>query len=191
MVDAAESRFLIFNRMPTILTHPAVPLAFHPWFADLPRRAVAAGIIVSILPDIDVIAFPLGVPYGATLGHRGFTHSILFAVVIAIIAAPIVGRERRGLAFAYLFLCAVSHGLLDALTNGGLGIAFYSPFDLHRFFFPWRPIEVSPIGASSFIRRGGLTVLGSEVRSVWLPCAMIACVGLVWTRFSRRKNVEG
>jgi inner membrane protein len=39
-----------------------------------------------------------------------------------------------------------SHGLLDTLTNGGLGIAPIWPFDHTRYFAPWTPIPVSPIG---------------------------------------------
>src|SRR5215831_7502105 len=46
--------------------------------------------------------------------------------------------------FAYLFLATASHGVLDAMTNGGLGVAFFSPFDTTRYFLPWRPIRVSP-----------------------------------------------
>jgi inner membrane protein len=43
-----------------------------------------------------------------------------------------------------------SHGILDAMTDGGLGVAFFSPFDDTRCFFPFRPIKVSPIGLSFF-----------------------------------------
>ena len=45
--------------------------------------------------------------------------------------------------FAFLFLCTMSHALLDALTDGGLGVAFFSPFSNERYFFPWTPIRVS------------------------------------------------
>ena len=37
--------------------------------------------------------------------------------------------------FAYLFLATASHGVLDAMTNGGLGIAFFSPINNRRFSF--------------------------------------------------------
>jgi membrane-bound metal-dependent hydrolase YbcI (DUF457 family) len=78
-----------------------------------------------------------------------------------------VGRSRVWL---YLFVCALSHPLLDALTNGGRGVALLSPFSNHRYFFPWRPIEVSPIGALD------LGVLWSEVRWIWLPVGMMLLV---------------
>jgi len=47
-----------------------------------------------------------------------------------------------------------SHPLLDALTDGGLGVALLWPFSAERFFFPWRPIPVSPIGVGFFSLRG-------------------------------------
>ncbi|NII73881.1 hypothetical protein FHW84_002454 [Dyella sp. SG562] len=47
------------------------------------------------------------------------------------------------------------------------------PFASERFFFPWRPIAVSPIGARFFSARG-LSVLASELRWVWLPCGLAA-----------------
>ena len=54
------------------------------------------------------------------------------------------------------------------MTNGGRGVAFLSPFSNHRYFLPWRPIRVSPIGALD------ASVLLSELRWVWLPAAGIA-----------------
>ncbi len=47
----------------------------------------------------------------------------------------------------FLFVATISHGILDALTDGGLGVAFFAPFVNTRYFFPWTPIKVSPIGA--------------------------------------------
>ena len=41
-----------------------------------------AAIFSAILPDFDVIAFKLGIAYQHPLGHRGFTHSILFALLL-------------------------------------------------------------------------------------------------------------
>ena len=87
-----------------------------------------------------------------------------------------------------LFLAAVtaSHGVLDALTNGGLGVAFFSPFVLRRYFFPWRPIAVSPIRAGDFFGETALRVLASEARWVWLPTAVILAVVLAARRWGRR-----
>jgi inner membrane protein len=75
--------------------------------------------------------------------------------------------------FLYFFLCTASHGVLDALTDGGLGVAFFSPFDTTRYFFSVRPVLVSPIGISQFFSPYGIRVLASEVMWIWLPsCAL-------------------
>jgi inner membrane protein len=76
----------------------------------------------------------------------------------------------------FLFLCTASHGLLDALTNGGLGLAFFSPFAQHRYFFPWRPIAVSPLSVSRFLAGRGFHVLWSELRWVVLPSLVTGIV---------------
>lgn len=159
--------------MPTILTHPAAALVA-PWFRGIPRSAILLGAIASILPDIDVIGFNFGIPYGSTFGHRGFTHSILFALIVSALFA-----RRNAKAFAFIFFCAISHPILDAMTDGGRGIAFFSPFSNDRYFFPWRPIRVSPIGAGAFFTARGLQTLLSEVRWVWVPFAVAGVVGLI------------
>jgi inner membrane protein len=169
--------------MPTIFSHPAVALGVAPWFRRLPATLLALGVVCSSLPDVDVISFALDVPYGHPLGHRGLTHSLSFAFVLAgCVAAAYRRFSKRDvsfrLAFAYLFLATASHGLLDAMTTGGRGVGFFIPFSNHRFFLPFRPIRVSPISASGFMARAG-AVLSSELRWVWLPCLCIAGMGFV------------
>jgi inner membrane protein len=81
-----------------------------------------------------------------------------------------------------------SHGALDALTDGGLGVAFFAPFDAGRYFFPRTPIRVSPIGADFFGPRG-LEVLASEALWVWLPA--LALVAAVWAGRKLLKSPAG
>ena len=88
-----------------------------------------------------------------------------------------VGRERRWTVFLFTAFACMSHGLLDALTNGGLGVGFFAPFNGERYFAPWTPIEVSPIGARFFSARG-LAVLRSEVMTIWLPCGLLTLLGI-------------
>ncbi len=59
------------------------------------------------------------------------------------------------------------------LTNGGLGCALWAPFSNERLFFPWRPIQVSPIAVDRFFSREGWQVLQSELVWVWLPSAVL------------------
>lgn len=74
----------------------------------------------------------------------------------------------------YFFMVTASHGLLDALTNGGNGIALLSPITNDRYFFPWTPIEVSPLGIKALFSQRGFEVLTSELLWVWVPTAFIA-----------------
>jgi inner membrane protein len=137
-----------------------------------------------MLPDVDVIAFGFGIPYSAMLGHRGLSHSLVFAGIMPVLAAAFALRGRtppdaRPRVWLFLFAASVSHGILDAFTNGGLGIAFFAPFSSERYFFSERPIQVSPIGAAFFSGRG-LDVLKSEMLWVWMPAAAVVVVSLVY-----------
>ena len=219
--------------MPSIITHAAVPLAL--WCAAdrgrIPPRLLAAGVIAAMLPDADVLAFALHIPYADAFGHRGASHSLLFSGVLAAVAAVLAffgsGRPWSALlcqprlapteeamarsgsgrpwsaphssgsrrpwsavscqprlaptkarltvastvqAAVFVFVCAASHPLLDAMTSGGLGVALAWPWSEQRFFAPWRPIRVSPFAPQFFSARGVATLL-SELRWVWLPLA--------------------
>ena len=165
--------------MPTALTHTAVPLAVGVGLGEaVPARLLGAGIVASMLPDLDVAAFRLGIPYSADLGHRGFTHSLAFALGVALAGG--VGhrllRARFAPAACFLFLAVASHPLLDALTNGGLGVAWLWPLSSERFFAPFRPIRVAPISLRALLSTRGLAVIASELEYVWVPCAAIGAL---------------
>jgi inner membrane protein len=116
------------------------------------RSWAALGMVaLSMLPDADVVAFKLGIPYAAPFGHRGATHSLLFAAVAGTLAALAVRSPRL---IPWCAVLVASHPLLDALTDGGLGVALLWPVSDARFFFPWRPIPVSPIGPGFLSWRG-------------------------------------
>jgi inner membrane protein len=127
-------------------------------------KAIAGWSALAMLPDADVVGFSMGVKYADPWGHRGAAHSLLLALAAAAgvaAAAPSLGLPRKRtwlLASAVL----VSHGLLDTMTDGGLGIALLWPFDLTRYFAPWRPIPVSPIGLE-FLSSYGFFVAMTEL----------------------------
>ena len=169
--------------MPTIMTHSVVALSAGYVFdsSGVPKRFWVLAIIAAVLPDADVIGYQyLYIPYGHLLGHRGFFHSPFFAALFSLVAVILFFRQERVLSprwWAYvLFFFAVgaSHGILDAMTNGGRGIALLSPFSNQRYFLPWTPIEVSPLGVRAFISQRGLTVMKSEVLWIWIPVVSIA-----------------
>jgi inner membrane protein len=162
--------------MPSIVSHPAVPLALRLAGdrASLPPRLLGAAVVASVLPDIDSLGYFLGVPYDSLVGHRGLTHSLLFALAVAGVAAFFSDRlgASASKCFWVVLVSAASHGLLDAMTSGGLGVAFWSPFSNHRYFFPWRPITVSPLSVFRFLGERGLRVLLSELQWIWVPCLL-------------------
>jgi inner membrane protein len=139
-------------------------------------RLVAAMVgfsALSLSPDADVISFALGVPYADPFGHRGASHSIVFALVLGALVG-LVQRLRGGEGALKLGALSaavvVSHPLLDAMTTGGLGVAWAWPWSAERAFLPWRPIPVSPIGAG-FLSSRGLKVALTEVAQLaplWL-----------------------
>lgn len=171
--------------MPTVFTHAIVPLAagIALGSARVPPRLVAAGMFAAMLPDADVLAFAAGIPYADAFGHRGASHSLAFAALVALLGAlahrPL--RAHPAIAAAWLFACCASHPLLDALTNGGLGVALWWPFSDARLFASWRPIAVSPIGGGFFSARGVAVVL-SELRWIWFPCSIVALTGIATRR---------
>jgi inner membrane protein len=178
--------------MASILSHPAVPLAIGLGLGTriVPPKLLLAAVIACVIPDLDVAAFRFGIPYDAALGHRGFTHSILFALTLGTASAAVAPALRTRAWFAFLFvaLSAASHGFLDAFTNGGRGVMFFWPLDDARLFFPWRVILVSPIGVRAFISGYGLEVLRSEAIWIWLPACFLALLVYACRRLALRRR---
>lgn len=182
--------------MATAFSHAFAALSIASCFYKqrIPKRVWLLGAAAAIFPDVDVIGFRYGIHYADFWGHRGFTHSLLFAAIVAA-AITLIGFRRRqselgpaGI-FAFLFAAAASHGVLDAMTDGGLGVAFFSPFDNSRYFLPWRPVRVSPISVSHFFGPQTMAILKSEFVWIWLPA--LAFAALVMTvRFAVRDEIR-
>lgn len=170
--------------MPTVFSHAVAGLAL----ATLIRtpgpvgRLGVAGALAAAVPDLDVAVHWLGVPEGHPLGHRGLSHSLAFAAVLAALLSCTVFRDpgwrgrRLGL-WLVLFVAIASHGILDAMTSGGPGVALFAPFDDTRHFLPWRPIPVSPISPRRFFTQRGVDIMQAEVLLIWLPGAALAIAG--------------
>ncbi len=183
--------------MPTVITHGLVAAALGKIFtgAGMPARFWLLSAGCAILPDADVIGFSFGFRYGDPLGHRGFSHSLLFALLLACLVVfaafrQAEFRQRRLALVAYFFVVTASHGALDALTDGGSGVAFFWPFDNTRYFFPWRPIEVSPISIRRFFSEWGLAVVTSELLWILLPAALAVAIATVARRLRARQRNE-
>ena len=179
--------------MPTIITHSFTGLVSGAAAYDksFPKRFWLFSIICSIIPDADVICFELGFSYDHFLGHRGFFHSLFFACILgSFMGFLLMGVKkiewRKRLFFAGYFSFLISlHDILDAFTNGGLGVALLSPFDTTRYFSPYTPIKVSPINPYTFFNGGALDILKNEVLWVWLP---YICIVIVFRYILRRRR---
>lgn len=182
--------------MPTFVTHAVTGLcAGKTVFSEkLPVRFWVLSMVLPVVPDLDVIGLALGIPYAHFFGHRGFFHSPFFAVLLGIAATSVMFREEKLFSKRwwqlgiYFSLISASHGILDAFTSGGLGIALLSPFSNRRFFAPWTPIQVSPIGFRHFFSPWGLKVMVSEFLIVWIPAITIATMATIVRRRHRRSE---
>jgi inner membrane protein len=140
-------------------------------------RDVVRYSALALLPDADVLAFGFGIPYAHDFGHRGASHSLSFAIVIGALVFVLTRAKPVALLAGAV---VATHGPLDMLTDGGLGVALFWPIDSQRYFFPWTPIPVAPIGAGMISARG-LYVVITEL--IYFSPLLLA---VLWIRRSTR-----
>ncbi|MFT6334692.1 MAG: inner membrane protein [Saprospiraceae bacterium] len=169
--------------MASVFGHAALAGAMGVALPKVLRRkgVITLGVLCSLMPDLDVLSFKLGIPYHGFWGHRGMTHSIVFGAGFGLLMMFLFHfraeiKDKIILAFYYM-VCTISHGILDGMTTGGMGIAYFSPFDDNRYFLPFRMIKVSPIGISRFFNEWGLAVIKSEF--IWIGIPSMIFVVLV------------
>jgi len=156
--------------------------------AGVPAAAwVVLLVVCPCLPDLDIIAFSFGIPYEAPFGHRGATHSLAFAAICGLLLALVAKAMSLppGHLSAAAALVMATHGLLDTLTDGGLGVALLWPFSNARYFASWRPIPVAPIGPRLFAARGIQLMLHECI--LFLPFFLIG----FWPRSKGRVRSRG
>lgn len=152
----------------------------------LPRWAIPlSGGLLAVSPDLDLVLRRIyRVPYESFFGHRGFFHSPFFLILLAAtLAAVAAGRRSRHAAVCLGLLwagCAVTHPLLDAMTDGGFGVMLLFPFSSARCFLPWRPIHASPLDLVRFYGRAGY-ILRSEI-PFCLAAASAGVAGWLWNK---------
>lgn len=175
--------------MPTVVTHAAVPLCLGLGLGSkiIPPRLLLAGIAFSVLPDADVVAFKFGVAYGNAFGHRGFTHSLLFAFMLPTLALLFHRQLKAGMVriWSFLLVSLLSHSLLDSVTTGGKGVGWLWPWRDERFFAPWQVIKVAPFQLKAYLTPAGHAVIISELLWVWLPGALLMLFLIAWRRARR------
>jgi len=183
--------------LPTVITHSVIAVSatfgFRPTKGFL--KFLILSIVCSILPDADVFGyFCLYIPANSFFGHRGFFHSPFFAALFSIFIVSIFYRKEVTFSkqwwkyVLYFFILTTSHGILDALTNGGQGIALLSPITNNRYFSPWTPLEVSPLGIKAFLSQRGLTVLTNELLWIWIPSFSIFILLIIIKNMKRNET---
>lgn len=148
--------------------------------ALLPRWAlpVSAGLL-SVMPDLDLAGRrAFGVRSASLLSHRGLFHSPFFLILFSALLAAVVAHGSSRRTFLWLWLlwagCAITHPLLDAMTDGGRGVMLLLPFSRARLFFPWRPIYTPPGGIENVLARAWF------IRRTEVPfCAAAVIAGIL------------
>src|SRR5205823_1797379 len=160
--------------MTTIYTHAVAGLGIAA--VAMPRRLAwpywCAAALLPVLPDLDTLSLS---PYNSVWGHRGFTHSMAFALAAGLGAAALTGWYLRT-GFWYLavvfFVVTASHGLLDMATYGANGVALWWPVsDVRLGSESWGFIPAADISLDWPDPRRS-RALQAELLYVWLPLAI-------------------
>lgn len=123
------------------ITHVAIGAVLGEAFAGktVGKKAMLWGILAQSIPDIDFIAMPFLETTEGLLAHRGFSHSIIFMLLVAPMMALLAERLHRPhnislTRWMLFFASAISiHLFVDGFNNYGVG--WLEPFFNKRFSF--------------------------------------------------------
>ena len=159
--------------VPTIYTHAIAGAGLGSLLAS-GRQKWLFWVLVFVLPmtpDLDVFSTAR---YGSMAGHRGFTHTLAFAIVVGGLVALLSYRYLR---VRFMPLCLVqvlvtaSHAILDVFTDGGFGLPLLWPLTEYRFG-PLGPIHVADADGNRTFR--------TEVWYVWLPTLGLVAINIAY-----------
>ncbi|WP_005037509.1 metal-dependent hydrolase [Holophaga foetida] len=180
--------------MPSFFGHVAAGATIHVLLRDgessQPRTRNLA-LFCALAPDLDWFMSFLHLSGRHVLNHRGVTHSLAAALLLASLVMFLAFRkdERRPRVWICMVLCALSHCLLDACTLGGVGVAVFLPVTPIRFVCAWQPIQVGPIPLNLTLLRGFLGALWTE--AIWIGVPAIALVSTAQVlRFVRALRID-
>ena len=141
-------------------------------------------------PDLDMIFYWFRLaPQSSLLGHRIFFHSISFAVLLGLLITIIFFREIKTYSkpwyktWIFLTIATASHGILDALTYWGPGIAFFSPFDNTGYLCPCAPVPAT--GPSTFFTPRIIIHLACEIVWFWGGSLVILAIVILFRKITR------
>jgi membrane-bound metal-dependent hydrolase YbcI (DUF457 family) len=113
------------------------------------------GAFLANTPDFD---FALVFLLNSDKWHRGFTHSMMFALLMVMMFVAYRGRREFREALAY-GLAFASHCVLDFVTTKkGGGVELFFPFSDERFGLRWFGLSEMPSKVSVFEILQNLTI---------------------------------
>ena len=96
------------------------------------NKALLWGGLLSVIPDLDVLISPFISPVSALFFHRGISHSLLFVLIVALIAGYAISciEKKHSIAFKswiyFSLLPLLAHIFIDCFNTYGTGI--FEPF---------------------------------------------------------------
>lgn len=106
---------------------------------EVGNKGAILGAAIATIPDLDVLLTPFFTELEKISIHRGYSHSILFALLGAFVIAYVMsqvqwlGNIHKWKLWFLSFLALFTHILLDAFTN--YGTQLFLPFNEHRVSF--------------------------------------------------------
>ncbi len=170
------------------------------------NKAMLYGAIAGTIPDLDVIANYFTDTVTAIEVHRGFTHSIVFAVLLAPVFGWLISKiEKRSAAvwkdWSWLMFWGLfTHPILDAFTTWGTQL--FWPFDIRVAFkniFVIDPLYTIPFliflilamrAKKGSPKRRRLNNLGLIISSSYLVLSLIL-KGITFQKFETALQEQG
>jgi inner membrane protein len=162
------------------------------------NKAMLYGAIAGTIPDLDVLATHFTDTVTAIAIHRGFTHSILFAILFAPVCGWLVSRYEAYKDFkgwSWLFFWAFfTHPILDAFTTWGTQL--FWPFEIRLAFqniFVIDPLYTLPflvflILALRQKRTATKRAFYNKMGLVVSSCYLVATLFLKWNATTQFKD---
>jgi inner membrane protein len=154
------------------------------------NKAMLWGGVVGTIPDLDVVFNRFLDDASSVALHRGFSHSILFAIILAPILAYLISKihgERKATRKDWIYLvfwATLTHPLLDCFTT--YGTQLFNPFSTYPVAFSTisviDPVYTIPfficVILSMFFRRTPprrrlITLIGLSVSSLYLCLTVV------------------
>jgi inner membrane protein len=143
-----------------------------------PRTAIPVFALLALAPDLDLVTAAFGALPDTPTSHRGITHSLPFAAIVALAVGLCARRWGRGRLAGALTLGALgSHGILDAMSQLGDGPMMFWPFTTQTYVLAWRPIP-GVLSASYYLTLEAIPTLLAET-FLFLPFIVFALLTLL------------